>query len=47
MISSEQANGVCYVGGASWRGRQVMCLSVIGETAEADGLRSAEAMITA
>ena len=47
-IKRIQANGVCYVSGASWRDRQVMRLSVSsGETTETDGLRSAEAMITA
>jgi glutamate/tyrosine decarboxylase-like PLP-dependent enzyme len=43
-----QADGTCFASGASWRDRQVMRVSVTnGETTEADGLRSAEAMITA
>lgn len=47
-ISRIQSDGVCFAGGATWRGRQVMRISVIGgDTTEADGRRSAEAMITA
>ncbi len=47
-IARIQADGVCFVGGATWRGRQVMRVSVIGfATDEAEASRSAEAMITA
>lgn len=43
-----QRDGVCFAGGAKWRGQQVMRVSVIGlETDMAEGLRSAEAMIAA
>lgn len=47
-IARIQQDGVCFAGGAKWRGQQVMRISVIGyETTEAEGLRSAEAMIAA
>jgi glutamate/tyrosine decarboxylase-like PLP-dependent enzyme len=47
-IARIQRDRVCFAGGAKWRGRQVMRISVIGgDTTEADGLRSAEAMIGA
>ena len=43
-----QKDGVCFAGGATWRGRQVMRISVIGgATSDDDGRRSAEAMIAA
>jgi glutamate/tyrosine decarboxylase-like PLP-dependent enzyme len=43
-----QADGKCFAGGAMWRGRQVMRLSVIGwEIDEAEGERSADAIIKA
>jgi glutamate/tyrosine decarboxylase-like PLP-dependent enzyme len=36
-IAKVQADGVCFVGGAQWRGRQVMRVSVTNEnTTEAD-----------
>ncbi len=47
-IAKVQADGVCFVGGAHWRGRQVMRVSVINEnTTEADIDRSAAAMLAA
>ena len=47
-IARIQEDGVCFAGGAQWRGRQVMRLSVIGfDTDESEGLRSAEAIIDA
>jgi glutamate/tyrosine decarboxylase-like PLP-dependent enzyme len=47
-IACVQEDGVCFVGGAKWRGRQVMRVSVIGfDTDETEGLRSADAMIEA
>lgn len=47
-IARVQRDGVCFVGGAYWRGRQVMRISVSnGETTEADVDRSAEAMLAA
>ncbi len=47
-IARLQEDGVCFAGGAKWRGQQVMRISVIGyETTEAEGARSAEAMINA
>ena len=47
-IARIQRDGVCFAGGAKWRGQQVMRISVIGyDTSEADSLRSAEAMIDA
>lgn len=47
-IERIQQDGVCFAGGAKWRGRQVMRISVIGfDTDEAEGRRSADAMIAA
>jgi glutamate/tyrosine decarboxylase-like PLP-dependent enzyme len=47
-IARIQSDGVCFVGGADWRGRWVMRISVIGEsTTEDDVDRSADAMIAA
>ena len=45
-IAKVQAEGVCFVGGAQWRGRQIMRVSVTNEnTTEADIDRSAAAML--
>jgi glutamate/tyrosine decarboxylase-like PLP-dependent enzyme len=47
-IARIQADGVCFAGGAKWRGREIMRLSVISwPTSEADADRSAEAIIAA
>jgi glutamate/tyrosine decarboxylase-like PLP-dependent enzyme len=47
-IAKVQADGVCFVGGAQWRGKQVMRVSVTNEnTTEADVDRSAAAMLAA
>ena len=47
-IARIQADGECFAGGAMWRGKQVMRVSVIGwETTLDEGARSAEAMIRA
>ena len=46
-IARVQAQGECFVGGAQWRGRWVMRLSVIGATQQADALRSADAIVAA
>ena len=47
-IARIQQDGVCFAGGAVWRGRHVMRISVIGgETSDEDGRVSAEAMIAA
>ncbi len=47
-ISRIQADGECFAGGAVWRGRHIMRLSVISwETDVAEGKRSAEAIIRA
>jgi glutamate/tyrosine decarboxylase-like PLP-dependent enzyme len=47
-IARIQREGVCFVGGAHWRGRQVMRVSVIGvDTTEADIDVSAEAILSA
>jgi glutamate/tyrosine decarboxylase-like PLP-dependent enzyme len=47
-ISRIQAEGECFAGGAVWRGRQIMRLSVISwETDVDEGKRSAEAIIRA
>lgn len=47
-IETIQRDGVCYAGGALWRGRQTMRVSVIGgTTSEDDARRSADAMIAA
>lgn len=47
-IARVQHEGHCFVGGAQWRGRWVMRLSVIGgETTEADAVRAADAITAA
>lgn len=47
-IARIQSDGVCFTGGAQWRGVWVMRISVIGETTtEAEVDRSIEAMISA
>ncbi len=47
-IERIQREGVCFVGGAHWRGRQIVRVSVIGEgTTDADIDRSAEAILSA
>jgi glutamate/tyrosine decarboxylase-like PLP-dependent enzyme len=47
-IAKVQADGVCFVGGAHWRGRQIMRVSVTNEnTTEADVDRSAAAILSA
>ncbi|HYF07572.1 MAG TPA: aminotransferase class V-fold PLP-dependent enzyme, partial [Acetobacteraceae bacterium] len=47
-IARLQADGVCFAGGAQWKGRWVMRISVSGwPTTEADAQRSAEAIRTA
>lgn len=47
-IARVQQDGVCFVGGAQWRGRQIMRISVCNEnTTEADVDISAEAMLKA
>jgi glutamate/tyrosine decarboxylase-like PLP-dependent enzyme len=47
-ITRIQAEGECFAGGAVWRGRQIMRLSVISwETDVDEGKRSAEAIIRA
>jgi glutamate/tyrosine decarboxylase-like PLP-dependent enzyme len=46
MIARVQKDGTCYAGGAQWRGKWVMRLSVIGwPTIEADIDRSADAIV--
>ena len=48
VIARVQADGVCFVGGAEWRGKQVMRISVINEnTTEADVERSVQSMLAA
>ncbi len=48
VIARVQADGICFVGGAEWRGKQVMRISVINEnTTEADVERSVAAMLSA
>lgn len=48
VIARVQADGVCFVGGADWRGKQVMRISVINEnTTDADVDRSVESMLAA
>lgn len=48
VIARIQAGGVTFVGGAQWRGRWIMRISVTGETTtEADVDRSIEAMLGA
>jgi glutamate/tyrosine decarboxylase-like PLP-dependent enzyme len=45
VIEGVQADGTCFVGGASWRGRWVMRLSVVNHsTSEADARQSVEAI---
>ena len=47
-IARIRHDGVCFVGGTSWRGREAMRFSVIGfDTDEAEVSRSAEAVVTA
>jgi glutamate/tyrosine decarboxylase-like PLP-dependent enzyme len=47
-ISRIQREGECFVGGAHWRGRQIVRVSVIGgSTSEADIDRSADAILAA
>lgn len=47
-IDRIQKDGECFAGGARWRGRQVMRISVIGyDTDDDEGARSADAMIRA
>jgi glutamate/tyrosine decarboxylase-like PLP-dependent enzyme len=47
-IERIQADGVCFVGGAAWRGRQIVRISVISApTADPDIDRSAEAILSA
>ncbi len=47
-IARIQQDGVCFVGGAHWRGHQIIRVSVInGATSEADIDASAEAILTA
>lgn len=47
-IARIQRDGVCFVGGAVWRGRQIVRVSVISaNTTEADIDRSAEAILSA
>jgi glutamate/tyrosine decarboxylase-like PLP-dependent enzyme len=48
VIERVQHEGECFVGGAEWRGRWVMRLSVIGfSTREADADRAADAIAVA
>jgi glutamate/tyrosine decarboxylase-like PLP-dependent enzyme len=47
-IARIQSDGTCFAGGAKWRGRQVMRISVIAWlTDEAEADKAAEAMIDA
>lgn len=47
-IAEIQRDGVCFAGGALWRGRQIMRVSVISSsTSDADAERSAEAICAA
>jgi glutamate/tyrosine decarboxylase-like PLP-dependent enzyme len=47
-IARIQQDGICFAGGAKWRGAQVLRLSVIsGETTEAEGRIAAEAVSAA
>jgi len=47
-IARIQRDGVCFVGGAQWRGRQIIRISVCGmNTTEADADASAEAILGA
>jgi glutamate/tyrosine decarboxylase-like PLP-dependent enzyme len=48
VIERVQADGTCFAGGARWKGRWIMRLSVIsGPTTEADGDRSVDAILAA
>lgn len=48
VIARVQADGVCFVGGAEWRGKQVMRISVINEnTTDDDIAESVESMLAA
>lgn len=48
VIAKVQSDGVCFVGGAQWRGKAIMRISVTNEnTTEADVDRSVEAMLSA
>ena len=48
VIAKVQSDGVCFVGGAQWRGKAIMRISVINEnTTEEDVDRSVEAMLDA
>lgn len=47
-IARVQRDGVCFVGGAQWRGRQIIRISVCGmNTTEADADLSADAILSA
>lgn len=47
-IARIQREGVCFVGGAHWRGREIIRISVCGmNTTEADADKSAEAILSA
>jgi hypothetical protein len=47
-IARIQRDGVCFVGGANWRGRQIIRISVISaNTTDADIDRSADAIVSA
>ena len=47
-IARIQRDGICFVGGAQWRGRQIIRISVCGmNTTEADADMSAEAILSA
>jgi glutamate/tyrosine decarboxylase-like PLP-dependent enzyme len=47
-IARVQRDGVCFIGGAHWRGRQIVRVSVISaNTTEADIDQSAEAILSA
>ena len=47
-IASIQADGVCFLGGAQWRGRWIVRISISGyATTQADVDRSAAAIIKA
>lgn len=48
LIARVQREGTCFVGGANWRGRQIVRISVIGAAiTEPDVDRSAEAVLSA
>ncbi len=47
-IARLQADGVAYAGGARWRGRWVMRISVSGwSTTDEDALKTADAIVSA